>query len=218
MATVTCKCGAVEIEFNSGVDLFRAQCCCYDCSAALWYAAKRGGPAAPAHQCVDNSWFPNDFAVVRGENQIGAFLNFEDADTTRFYCNDCWTILFGDHPVYDKKVVVSTANNYKEYEGLRNVSLMRPQARHFLKDLSRDQIAGLMAWEGDRSHVYQGVADILMSRFPEIQAAGNEGEEMNAQILLAKVGEPIVPHNESRLSSGPPTLMQQAASETGGSV
>ena len=218
MATITCNCGAVQIEFDSGTDLFRLQCCCHDCSAALWYASKRGGPAPPTHQCVDNSWLPNDFRIVRGEHQIGAFMNFENADTTRFYCKDCWSILFGDHPVYEKKVVVTTARNYKEYEGLTNATLMPPQARHFMKDLTQDQIAALPAWDGDASNVYQGVADILMSRFPEIQAADNEGEQMNAQILLAKVGEPFVPTDESRLTSGPPTLMQQAASEAGDSA
>jgi hypothetical protein len=27
---------------------------------------------------------------VKGENKLGAFVNFENADTTRFHCKDCW--------------------------------------------------------------------------------------------------------------------------------
>jgi hypothetical protein len=215
MPTITCKCGAVELEFYATGDLFRLQCCCHDCRAALWYANKRGGPAPPAHPCVDNSWLPNDFRVVRGEHRIGAFMNFENADTTRFYCKDCWTILFGDHPLYDSKVVVTTAHNYKEYEGLGGISLMPPQARHFMQDLTPDEVAALPPWRGDATHVYAGVADVLISRFPAIQAAGKEGERMNARILLEKTGTVFVPDGEPRLTGGPPTLMQRAASGAG---
>lgn len=211
MTTITCRCGAVELEFEASHDLFRLQCCCHDCSAALWYADKRGGPAAPPHQLVDNSWFPNDFRIARGEDQIGAFKNFEQGDTTRFYCKTCWTILFGDHPVYEKKVLVTAARNYREYDGLKGATLMPPQARHFMKDLSAESANVLPPWSGDSAHTYAGVADNLMARFPEMQARGNEGGEMNAQILLARIGKPFVPTNEPRLGNGPPTLMQQNA-------
>jgi len=62
-----------------------------------------------------------------------------------------------------------------------------------LKDLSKEQLAALPAWGGDHSKVYQGVADILVAQFPAIQQAGKEGAEMNAQILLAKIGGAFAP-------------------------
>ena len=216
MATITCKCGAVQIELSATRDLFRLECCCHDCTAALWYANKRGGPAFPDNQCVDSSWFPNDFKIVKGENKLGAFVNFENADTTRYHCKDCWSVLFGDHTAYARKIVVTQVRNYKEFEGLKNVELMLPQARHFLKDLSQEQLAALPAWGGDPSDVYQGVADNWMARFPTVLEAGKEGVEMNAQILLAKIGGACVPTGESRLTEGPPTLMQQAAKQAAG--
>ena len=218
MATITCKCGAVQIEFYTKNDLFRLECCCYDCTCALWYANKRGGPSFPEHQCVDTSWFPNDFKVVKGEEKLGAYMNFENADTTRFHCKACWSVLIADHPAYDKKLVVTQVVNYKEFEGLKNAELMAPQARHFLKDLSTDQVAALPAWGGDSANVYQGVADILMTQFPALQEAGKEGAEMNAQILLGKIGGAFVPTGEARLTQGPPTLMQQAANQAQGSA
>jgi hypothetical protein len=89
--------------------------------------------------------------------------------------------------------------NYKEFEGLRNVELMSPQARHFVKDLSKEQLAALPVWGGSPANVYQGVADILVAQFPAIQQAGRQGSEMNAQILLAKIGGGFVPKGETRL-------------------
>ena len=218
MASITCNCGAVKIEFFTQNDLFRNQCCCHDCTAGLWYANQRGGPAAPPFQCVDSSWFPNDFKILRGENKLGAFMNFENADTTRFHCTDCWRVLIADHPIYENKLVVTQVVSYTAFEGLKNASLMPPQSRHFVKDVPADQIAALPVWSGDQANVYQSVSDILMARFPSMRAAGSEGVEMNAQILLAKIGGAFVPTGEARLSEGPPTLMQQMAKPAEGST
>ena len=217
MTTITCKCKAVEIEFNTDKDLFRLQCCCHDCNASVSYAAKRGGPQAPAAQWVDSSWYPNDFTVTKGENKIGAFLNFENADTTRFYCKECWTLLFGDHVVYDKKLVVTQIGSFKDFDGLKNTQRMDYQARHFIRDVPDSEIKKLPAWTGDPSRLYQSVADVLMESFPEIQKQGAEGTQMNAQILLEKIGPAFVPSDDRRLTGGPPTLIQQAWTEDGGS-
>ena len=211
MATIRCKCRAVQIEFAADSDLFRLECCCYDCNAALWYAHKRGGPRCPEHLCIDSSWFPNDFRIVKGEDSLGAFLNFANADSTRFYCTDCWSVLFADHTAYAGKILATQVGAYKDFEGLVNARRMSPQARHFLKDLTNEQRAALPPWHGDPSHVYPGVAENWMARFSTVLEAGKEGANMNARILLARIGGAFVPRDEPRLSGGPPTLMQQAA-------
>ncbi len=218
MANITCKCGAVCISFPANTELFRHECCCHDCISALWYATQRGGPAYPPDLCADCCWLPNDFRIERGESTLGAFMNYTSADTTRFYCTACWTVLFGDHPLYEKRILVSQIAAYKEFEGLTKVVRMEPQARHFLKDLNAEQVVALRPWRGDPSHVYQGVADKLLEHFPSMKAAGAEGVEMNAQILLDKIGRTFVPTDEARLVSGPPSLMRQAAEQAGESV
>jgi len=88
---------------------------------------------------------------------------------------------------------MTQVGNYKEFEGLKNVELMSPQARHFLKDLSKEQLGRLPAWGGDPSNLYQGVADNLVAQLPSIQQTVKVGVEMNAQILLAKIGSVFVP-------------------------
>lgn len=210
MATITCKCASVCIHFPVSVELFRHECCCHDCISALWYATQRGGPQYPQDLCADCCWLPNDFRVARGEDTLGAFLNYATADTTRFYCTSCWTLLFGDHPLYEKRILVSQVASCKEFEGLTDVVRMAPQARHFLKDRSAEEAVAVRPWPGDPRHVYQGVAENLLAHFPAMKAAGGEGAAMNAQILLAMIGGAMVPTEEARLWSGPPSLRRQA--------
>lgn len=88
---------------------------------------------------------------------------------------------------------MTQVGNYKEFEGLKDVELMIPQARHFLKDLSAEKLAALPTWSGNPSNVYQGVADNLLAQLPSIQQTVKAGTEMNAQILLAKIGGAFVP-------------------------
>lgn len=209
MLSITCRCGAVHIEFFTQNDLFRLECCCYDCTAALWYANKQGGPPRPTAQCLDTSWLPNDFNFSRGANKIGAFMNFENADTTRFYCKECWTVLIADHPAYEKKLIATQVAGFTTYDGLQRAALMPLQSRHFVKDLRPDQLATLPVWEGDPANVYESASELLMAQFPSMIAAGTEGTKMNAQRLLDKIGPAFVPTDEPRLTSGPATLMQQ---------
>ena len=209
MAKISCLCRAVCVEFNADKDLFRVECCCHDCRAALWFAHEQGGPACPEYNRVDNSWLPNDFVIVSGKEHIGAFLNFENGDTTRFHCAQCWTVLFGDHPAYAERILVTPAKNYREYDALSEISLMPPQGRNFLKDLTAEEVEELPVWKGNSEHVYKGVAENLMSSLPSIHTLGRQGE-MNAQKLLKKIGTPFVPSGVRRLIDGPPTLMQQA--------
>ena len=91
---------------------------------------------------------------------------------------------------------------------------MPPQARHFQKDLSHEQLAGLPEWQGDPAHVYADLADNLMARFPDVQAAGSEGAAMNASILLEKIGSVLIPDDDPSLASGPKTAMQRMAENT----
>jgi hypothetical protein len=122
--------------------------------------------------------------------------------------------LLADHGAYEKRLVVVQAINFTEFEGLSNADLMQPQARHFVGDLNAEQLATLPAWPWDPANVYSGVADVLMERFPALQAAGAKGADMNAQILLARIGDPFVPRGEPRLSEGPPTLMKRMLDPT----
>lgn len=209
MATITCKCGAVRLCFHADTELFRHECCCHDCISALWYSTRRGGPQYPETSCADCCWLPNDFSIESGAARIGAFMNYAGADTTRYYCTSCWTILFQDHPLYEQRIVVSQVAAYAEFHGLTDVVRMAPQARHFVKDLDPQQVAALPPWSGDPAHVYQGVAENLLANFPAMKAAGGCGADMNAGALLRQTGGASVPDDAPRLAAGPPSLLRQ---------
>ena len=93
---------------------------------------------------------------------------------------------------------------------------MTPQARHFVKDLTAEQLAALPPWQGDPARVYQGVAEVLLENFPAMKAAGGAGADMNAQILVGQLGGALVPTDEERLRSGPPSFARQQAMQAGG--
>ena len=138
----------------------------------------------------------------------GAWLSFEGADTTRFYCKNCWSGLFGDHPAYGGKMVITQSPN------MAGVEQMEPKSRHFLKDLTPEKLAAInndMPWRGDPEHVYQGVSDNFLGNLANILAAGATGEQMNAQKLLEKCGPALIPDDDEELKAGPPTFMQQTA-------
>lgn len=211
-ASINCKCGAVEVEFKTSKALYRLDCCCYDCTAALQYAHfKKGGPQPPQLQLADSVWFPNDFTILRGENKIGAFKNFASGSTVRFYCKSCWTVMFADFPLFQGKILVTQINSYKEFRGLKNAELMPPFARHMMKDLSKQQLRAMPPYSGYPSNVYWGAADNFTSSTQEIVQSGSAGAEMNCQILLARIGEPLIPDDDPILAAGPPTLMAQMA-------
>jgi len=162
---------------------------------------------------LDSNWFPNDFTILKGQDQLGAFMNFTGADTTRFHCRDCWTCLIGDHPAYGGKIVCTQVSNFTG--GLSDADLPDPKARHFLKDLNSEQAAALPTWAGDVTRVYQGVADNLMASLPQMMESGATGE-MNAQVLIGLTGIPFVPDDENeRMAAGPPTLMAQGRAAAG---
>ena len=211
MATITCRCQSVVLRFHAEAELFRHECCCHDCISALWYSTQRGGPAYPSDLCADCSWLPNDFDIVSGMERIGAFMNYTDADTTRFYCTTCWTILFQDHPLYENRIVVSQVAAYREFVGLTHITRMAPQARHFLKDRSDEELAALPPWTGDPTHVYLEAAANLLENFPAMKAAVGPAQGIDTQKLLSRIGSVLVPDDAPRLSCGPPSLMRQAA-------
>ena len=207
--SVACHCGAVKIQLASEC-LWRLECCCFNCTTALWYGSTQGGPPAPKHQCIDSFYFANDFKVVQGEEHLGAWHEFEGADSTRFYCKKCWSNLVIDHPAYGGKILLTQSPTLTGTD-----SMMKPQGRHFMKDLSSEQKKELekeLPWQGEKDTLYDGVSDNFLAALPGIieNQTASPGE-MNLQVLLEKVGPPLVPDGVERLKSGPPTFMQQAA-------
>jgi len=209
MALVGCKCGTVALRFADSVPCWRLECCCYDCYAALWYCEiKLGGPPRPAQQCVDSVYFANDFSVEKGLDRLGAMKNFEQGDTTRFYCKDCASIVVADHPAYGCKIALTQASAYSDFEGLKEAELSAPRGRHQLADLPEGAAAELPAFAGPAEFIYDKCSQNLLDALPAIFEEHGKTGEMNCQVLLAAVGPVFVPSDEDeRMRGGPATLM-----------
>jgi len=209
MATLTCKCGGVELTLGNPQALWRLECCCHDCYAAPWYLQKRkNAPAAPEVQLLDSIYFANNLTVEKGMEKLGTYKNFPCGDTTRFVCTDCWTVLAADHPAYGGKLLVTQVTNYKGFDGLRNAKLIEKKSRHFLCDLPDGMEAQLPPFTGDPTKVYDKASACLLEAFPRIQEAAGEPGVSNGQTLAAQCGSPFIPDDEpERMRGGPKTFM-----------
>ena len=212
--SIECACGLVRIRLNSKEVLWRCECCCHDCSAALWYAAKRGGPAPPKHQCVDSLWFANDITILSGEAAIATFKNFPRGDTTRFVCRQCWTVLMSDHPCYFHMCLMTQLNALPSFRGLRGVDLPPPVGRHQLQDVPADEADALPPFAGPQgnitwSHTPRRMSDqwAHWAAWERMLLSGATGP-MNLQRLAEQCGPPFVPSDElDRMRGGPTTVM-----------
>ena len=204
MASITCQCGAVQINMSTSESLHRLECCCHDCASAFWYCHhKKNGPALrPSHQlasCLDTNFFPNDFTIVKGEDQIGCFMNKRiDADSRRFHCKACWTILLTDHPAYCCGALVMTQVTNYSNKLLSNAKLAPVTSRQFIKDLSAKQTPALPRLaDGQKS--YDGVSSVLTAALENLVTAHIDAAErasMNSQILSERVSPPFIPDDE----------------------
>eukprot|EP00746_Dinoflagellata_sp_MGD_P138066 gnl/MRDRNA2_/MRDRNA2_71795_c0_seq1.p1 gnl/MRDRNA2_/MRDRNA2_71795_c0~~gnl/MRDRNA2_/MRDRNA2_71795_c0_seq1.p1 ORF type:complete len:260 (+),score=37.97 gnl/MRDRNA2_/MRDRNA2_71795_c0_seq1:123-902(+) len=141
-AVLQCKCKAVEIWLLGGrVPTSRIECCCFDCWAAVRYAEKKGGPTVPS-KAVDSIFFQNDLKLVKGTEKVSFFKMLKGYPMVRLYTKCCWSVLLGDHPVYQGNVVCAYGTT--DYNGaVAQADLYPPRARIFTKDLTHQELEAL---------------------------------------------------------------------------
>ena len=110
-ATVTCKCGAVQLSFRDRTPVQRLLCGCCDCRQALAWASRQGGAAAPAMPrehapLLDLLYLTNDVWPVRGGDKLRFFKLREDGRSTRGVATCCHSTLLVDHPGYGAQKVL----------------------------------------------------------------------------------------------------------------
>ncbi|MDB9798071.1 hypothetical protein OAB85_05345 [Pseudomonadales bacterium] len=188
MLTIHCKCDSVAIEWPHKKVLWQLECCCNECTTRIQYLhAEKHGPQPPAHQLLDGIWLKNDFTILKGLENIGAFKLSPTGRTTCFYCSKCATALLADHIIYKELVVITQVHNFMDFDGLRSATLLGPQARHFMRDLTANQRDRLPPFKGSHGALYEGVSDSLVEVFPELYKKGGTGI-MNAQRLAEITG------------------------------
>jgi len=219
-ASITCKCGEVKIAVKSRKNMYRLDCCCYDCTSCAWYWEKKGLGPEPLSgpPCEDLVYFANDFTVEKGMSSIGAMKPNKERDATRFYCKKCYTMLMTDHPFYGALMFSTPIMNYKSFKGL-DADLTETDSRQFLNDLTPEERKNVPEWKGPAEHNYDGVTGDLLAKLGEglLQKEGSTGDFNIQKLLQAVGGEEAIfyPEDEAeRMKGGPMTFMQRTAAAT----
>jgi hypothetical protein len=111
MATLTCRCGAVEVRFNESKPRAGYGCCCVDCRQKCIWANAKGGPALPAavlryEKPLELRYMSNRFVMIKGEDNVDFFKLRDGCRSTNCVSTCCFTTLLVDNPGYQEKSVL----------------------------------------------------------------------------------------------------------------
>ena len=103
--SVTCRCGRASLRFTNPRPRKCIECCCCDCTLALQWAEKQGGPPAPEPP-LKLIYFDNDLKQIRGEKHMQAVKLRKGGASRRIVSTCCHTTLAVDHWAYSGNVVM----------------------------------------------------------------------------------------------------------------
>ena len=105
-AYAQCRCGKTIIrcigQSAPGGGVAHLACGCCDCRTALKWCEEQGGPRCP--EIADVTYWPNDWDVMRGQENLKCFLLREGMQSNRMVATCCHTCMIVYHPMYEEKV------------------------------------------------------------------------------------------------------------------
>jgi len=110
MATVSCKCGAVNIKFATALPRCTSECCCDDCYKRLTFLAKQGGPALEHGHYMRTKpimahFFDNRMEVISGLEKLRFFKLRPESGVVNMASSCCNTFLAKENVRYEGNVV-----------------------------------------------------------------------------------------------------------------
>ena len=145
MATITCQCGKVCIEFPTTKPRCTQECCCNDCFARIDYLHKQGGPTMPDEiqkrlKPTTFHYFVNRLQVKSGKDQIKFFLLSDNGDNYNMATKCCNTFLLGHSLKFSGNGVAVPVelNTLSD-----NVIAEKPLLRWFPADLAVEESNGI---------------------------------------------------------------------------
>eukprot|EP00729_Bicosta_minor_P010582 gene10582-33126_t len=139
-----CRCGKTIVRCvgskTPGGGKAHLACGCCDCRAALEYCFQKGGPRVP--DIVDGTYWPNDFEVVTGKENLKPYLLREGMCSNRLIATCCWTCLLVDHPFYGGKVALcldGEADDMHRFKIMKNYIVPPVVCRVSMRDCSPQQ-------------------------------------------------------------------------------
>mmetsp|Transcript_38315 Transcript_38315/g.83261 ORF Transcript_38315/g.83261 Transcript_38315/m.83261 type:complete len:217 (-) Transcript_38315:119-769(-) len=114
MATISCRCGTVKLQFPTRSPRASQECCCRDCHGRIAHLANLGGPSMPdvTIASADNRtrpatfyYFVNRITVLSGGDRIKFYLMKEGSTNHNMASSCCNTFLMGHSPAFSGNTV-----------------------------------------------------------------------------------------------------------------
>jgi len=151
MASFTCRCGHVTVNFATTSPRTNIECCCVDCFQKLAWAEGQGGPAPPLHlkkreKPLNLQHWVAKFSIGfdktsqhKEEEKLAFYKLREDATSTFCVAPCCHTVLLTDHVVYGKKIVLIFPELLGEISNyipptIRGKVQVQPNIRIYIRD------------------------------------------------------------------------------------
>mmetsp|Transcript_11942 Transcript_11942/g.17293 ORF Transcript_11942/g.17293 Transcript_11942/m.17293 type:complete len:251 (+) Transcript_11942:214-966(+) len=154
MATLSCKCGKVIIQFPTAKPRCTTECCCDDCFERLNFLFKQGGPSIEhgifmRTRPITIHWFDNRLEVMQGSKYLKFYKLRPSSGVINMASSCCNTFLAKENPRYQGNTVAvfeqdfgehsyeDTANQYHQprpvvhVHNIKNMKASKPFIRMF---------------------------------------------------------------------------------------
>jgi len=135
MATISCRCGKVELQFPSKTPRVSTECCCNSCRQRVEYLADMGGPIVPKKPLLTSKW-DNRVEIVSGKDLLFAYKLNPETMVLNIASSCCKTFLLGRHEEYDGNCVTTSS----EFPVFHNAEGMVPVSRWFVNQWDKDRL------------------------------------------------------------------------------
>jgi len=140
-ASISCRCGTVQLQFPSRQARVSTECCCNHCFQRVQYLEELGGPKVATNKPLLASKFDNRITILQGTpDNFMVYKLKADSLVLNIASTCCHTFLLGRHPGYDANCVTTSSDFPIFNESVDKTSLI-PSSRWFANQWSPEQLA-----------------------------------------------------------------------------
>ena len=142
MASISCRCGTVKIQFTSDTPRVTTECCCNHCFSRVGYLETLGGPKIPSSDkpLLASKWDNKVKITESGRDKLYAYKMTPETGVINIASTCCHTFLLGRHSGYDANCV-PTSDDFSIFS--RNSKRMASSSRWFSNQWDKDRLSKL---------------------------------------------------------------------------
>lgn len=108
-ASISCRCGNVEIQFTARKPRLSTECCCNHCYVRTRYLERLGGPSVPTRPLLTSKW-EDRVTIIKGRDYLFCYKVTPKTLVYNVASSCCYTFLLGRHSVYDAQCVTTSTD------------------------------------------------------------------------------------------------------------